>query len=270
MTIKANRIIRYYDSHDRDDEELSQTIFHQVAIEYLMTVIRWLLLGKGFGVITNVNLYVTDDPQEPGISPDIAVIAGLAVEGRQAGDSNSYYVGNDGPPPVVVFEISSDATWQLDLDSKLAKYSAMGVPEYFAFDPQQPGVWTKDLRNAGRLKGWRLNAAGNYVELAKNAESWLWSEQLDSWLGVDKKDSKYLRLYTRLVQIRLTELEAADLRAEVERQEKEVALQKATVEGLRVETERREKELALQKAETERQRAEKLAQKLRELGIEPE
>ncbi len=239
MTIKANRIERYYDSHRWDDEELGQSIFHQMAIEYLFLILRWLFREKQFGITTNVNFYVTDDPLEPGISPDVAVVAGLKDSERQPDEPYSYYVGQDGPPPTVVFEMSSEKTWQQDLLEKPARYAQMGIKEYFAFDPHERGVWTKGWRKQGRLLGWRLKTAGEYEELTKNEQGWLWSKELDSWLVVD---GQYLRLYQSSGERRLTGEEA-------ERQEKEQVLHLAIIE---------------------RQRAERLAQKLRELGQNPD
>jgi hypothetical protein len=50
------------------------------------------------------------------------------------------------------------------------------------------------------------------VELVANAEGWLWSEHLESWLV---SDQAYLRLYDRHHQLRLTGEEALAQRAEV-------------------------------------------------------
>ncbi len=269
MSIKANRIERYYDSHTRDDEELTQTFFHQAVIEYLIEVLKWLYHGQNIGMATNVNFYVTANPYEAGISPDVAVVDGLKIFDRPADEAGSYYVGPEGPAPRVVFEMSSRDTWMLDLglDNKVpveqqkpARYAAMGIAEYFAFDPNQPGFWIKDWRKQGRFAGWRMGPTGQYSRIEKNEQGWLWSEQLDSWLVID---GQLLSVYDREGQLRLTEAEASQRmaeserqQAEIERQRAEAAIKQVEVESRRAEIEKRRADTEQQRAETERERAE--------------
>lgn len=269
MTLKANRIERYYDSHQREDEELSQTIFHDIAIRYLIAMLEWLFNTQKIGIITNVNLYVTPREDEQGISPDVAVIEGLESYERTSDEPGSYYVGEDGPPPRVVFEMSSKDTWRIDLgiDNKLSveeqkphRYAQMGVAEYFAFDPHQPGHWTKELRRKGRLRGWRLNGAGEYEELTKDLAGRLWSEQLNSWLIVD---DKFLRLYDEHNNLRLTGEDAKDQLLQAEQQRVRMERERAEIAEQQVEVERRQ-------AETERRRLEELLEKIRKAGLDPD
>ncbi len=295
MTTKANRIERYYDSHLRDDEELSQTFFHQAAIEYLVAVLRWLYFAEKMGIATSINFYHAAFFGIP-LSPDIAVVDGLEIDGRKPNEERSYYVGRDGPPPRVVVEMSSEGTWPTDLTEKVVKYAQMGVLEYIAFDPHQPSVWTKEWKPKGRLLGWRLDSTtGVYQEISKNADGWLWSEQLDSWLLVD---DKYLRLRTSAGELRLdrgdaehyqfiTEQQRADAerqareiesrraeaesrRAEVESRRADAERQAREIESRRAEAEREAKEVALKEAELERARLEELREKIRKLGLDPD
>ena len=75
---------------------------------------------------------------------------------------------------------------------------------------------------------------GRYQELVSNEQGWLWSEQLGLWLGVHES---MLRLFTAEGNL----IPAPEEAVEQERQLKEQA----------------------------QQRAERLAQKLRELNIDP-
>src|SRR5438132_397489 len=118
MTIKTNRIERYYDTHDVVGAELTQSRIHVAVIEYLILVIRWIFHGKDVGVTGGINFYLTDSTHEPAKSPDIAVVDGLEVDPDNLEDSPSYHIGKDGPPPRVVFEISSRETWRQDLEEK--------------------------------------------------------------------------------------------------------------------------------------------------------
>jgi Uma2 family endonuclease len=280
MTLRANRIERYYDTHDREGEELTQSIAHFAAIQYLLTILEWLFVGQRVGILSSVNLYHTDDPNEPGISPDIAVIGGLDVAEYADQEITSYYVGSDGPPPRVVIEISSKDNWKIDLADKPASYTALRIPEYFVFNPGRPVVWTGAWRSKGRLVGWRLNAAGLYEEIEKQPDGRLWSEQLASWIGVD---GRYPRLYTlegvlrvdaataeqrerraaqRQIEIEQRERRAAQRQVEAEQRERRAAQRQVEIEQRerraaqrQVEIEQREKEAALQRVEAAQQEA---------------
>ena len=69
MTIKTNRIERYYDTHEVEGAELTQSVDHFLVIQYLIVVLQWLFHGKQVGVISNVNFYQTANPTETSISP---------------------------------------------------------------------------------------------------------------------------------------------------------------------------------------------------------
>src|SRR4051794_21042125 len=115
MTIKPNRIERYYDTHDVEGAELTSSRIHVAIIEYLTLVLQWIFHGKGVGVTGGINFYLTDNSLEPAKSPDIAVVDGLEVDPDNLEDTPSYHVGRDGPPPRVVFKIASRETWRQDL-----------------------------------------------------------------------------------------------------------------------------------------------------------
>src|SRR4051794_9891401 len=110
MTTKANRIERYYDTHDLEGAELTQSRIHVAVITYLTLVLQWIFHGKDVGVTGGINFYLTDNPLEPSKSPDIVVVDGLEVDPANLEDTPSYYIGEDGPPPRVVFEIASKET----------------------------------------------------------------------------------------------------------------------------------------------------------------
>jgi Uma2 family endonuclease len=75
--------------------------------------------------------------------------------------------------PDLIIELLSESTAQEDRTTKKAIYEkTFRTPEYYCFDPD-----TK------RLEGWRLNAKLRYQPLKRNDKGWLWSEELDCWLG---------------------------------------------------------------------------------------
>ena len=146
--------------------------------------------------------------------------------------------GEQGKYPDVIVEILSDSTANIDRNNKKILYqNTFRTPNYFGFDP-----------NTLELQGFRL-IDGQYQAISPNEQGYLWSEQLGLYLGIfDRK----LRYFTANGQLVPTPQEA-ELQ---QRQAKEQAIL--------------EKEQALLEKERERQAKEKLAQKLRELGIDPD
>ena len=90
------------------------------------------------------------------IAPDVLVAFGVGTHSR-----SSYLVWEEGKPPDWVLEVASPSTAANDLDFKRRAYAAMGVPEYWLFDPKG------DLFPAGQpqLQGLALSDGG-YVRLA--------------------------------------------------------------------------------------------------------
>jgi len=158
------------------------------------------------------------------------------IRGVKVGRVRSWRVGKTGPAPHVVIEIASQETWNKDLQEKPVKYAAMGVEEYFAYDPNEPVL----LRDGRRLFGWRLDRATRSMrELPLDPQGRLWSLHLESYLV---SDGAYLRLYDSTGQLRLTQGELETQRADME----------------------------AQRADAGERRADALAEKLRSLGIDPD
>jgi Uma2 family endonuclease len=139
--------------------------------------------------------------------------------------------GEQGKYPNVIVEILSDSTANIDRNKKKILYqNTFRTPNYFWFDPESL-----------ELQGFRL-IAGQYQAIAANENGYLWSEQLELYLGIFERK---LRYFTPTGELVLTA-------AEAELQE------------------RKAKEQALLEKEQAILERERLAQKLRELGIDPE
>jgi phage-related minor tail protein len=196
------------------------------------------------------------------------VIDDLVVGELDKDSTTSYYVGEDGSPPRVAFEISSNETWKKDLEEKPTKYAAMGITEYFVFDPNVPSLWKGKWQEYERLVGWRKQSdSDQYQEIPKDEIGRVWSEQLESWLVVE---GKLLRLYTVYGELRLTKDEAEQFRADAAEQQANAERQRANIERQRANIERQRAETAERQLEAERQRAEKLAELLRRYNYDPD
>jgi Uma2 family endonuclease len=240
-----DEVAYYYDFHPTEEDLMGETPVHAALIHYLMSVLHRLFQGQRCAIYENLNFYQTSKDDEYPLAPDIAILKG--VDYRE--DIRSWRVGKTGPAPHVVLEIASPETWKRDLHEKPTLYAQMGVQEYFAYDPYQPPL----LRGtSSKLFGWSLSS-NSIRALRPDANGRLWSPLFDSFLV---PDGKWLRLYDRDGFLRLTEAEAAEQARWAEAQARKVAEQA------------RQYEAEARKAAD--QKAEKLAEKLRSLGIDPD
>ncbi len=156
----------------------------------------------------------------------------LVVFGRSKRDRGSYKQWEeDGTPPQVVFEILSPGNTQVEMGNKLLFYDRHGVEEYYLYDP-----------DTNQLGGW-LRVEG-YLEAIEPIAKWV-----SPRLGICFDDAQSpLQIYRPDGQPFLTYTEVAQ----------------------RLEQERQEKEQALQQLAIVQEKSDRLAQRLRELGIDPE
>jgi Uma2 family endonuclease len=152
--------------------------------------------------------------------PDFFVVLGTERRPRL-----SWVVWNeDGLYPNVIIELLSESTAKVDRGLKKQIYQdTFRTPEYFWFDPDS-------LEFAGFCL---LN--GTYQPIETNERGWMWSQQLELYLGIDEQK---LRFFTAV--------------------------------GLLVPTPAEVAQQQTQLAQQQTQRAETLAAKLRELGIDPD
>jgi Uma2 family endonuclease len=157
----------------------------------------------------------------------------MVVLGRPKGHRGSYKQWEeDNIPPQVVFEVASPGNTQAEWDAKLAFYEQYGIEEYYIYDPDT-SEWRGYVREGGKLA---------VIEAMEGWVSPLLGIRFGRGSGTDP--GVYAPSGERFVGY-----------VEVRR-----ALELAVAREL--EARRRE--------EAARQRAEQLAQKLRELGIEPD
>lgn len=156
----------------------------------------------------------------------------MVVFGRPKGDRGSYQQWKeDNIAPQVVFDILSPGNTQTEMIKKLAFYDRYGVEEYYIYDPDK-----NDLSG--------LHRSQNRLEIIEVIDNWisprlgirfeLGEPELCLYYPNEQRFQSYVEIAQRL-------------------QESEAELAKERL-----------------KVQEERQRAEKLAIKLRELGINPE
>ena len=134
-------------------------------------------------VALDILMYPEEGNPNNRISPDVLVALGLGTHNRM-----SYLVWREGKPPDWVLEVASPSTAACDLDAKRHVYAAMGVPEYWLFDPQgglfQPGM--------PRLQGLTL-ARGEYEPLSARLVDGVYTIRSNT-LGLDlRADGELIR-----------------------------------------------------------------------------
>lgn len=174
--------------------------------------------------------------QDP-IVPDVFLSLGVEMPTDWSKKQNrSYFVWEFGKAPEVCIEIVSNREGN-ELGKKKDLYARIGIPYYAVFDPLEQ-IQRSNEMNGQLLRVWGLTF-GQYVEMAH--PFWLPTVGLGLtiWEGeFEAVSGTWLRWCDRDQQVLPTGAEA--------------------------------KVLEFQRAESERQKAERLAERLRELGVNPD
>jgi Uma2 family endonuclease len=223
------------------DEPPLETDFHREQIELLIRLLKhWWRDRPDFYITGNLTVYYNAKQikKRDFRGPDVFVV--LGVEKR---DRRSWAIWEEGGMyPNVVIELLSNSTATVDRGAKKKLYQDVWrVPNYFWFHPETM-----------EFEGFHL-VNGQYEAIAPTETGWLWSEQLDLYLGIHERQLRWFSAEGYLIP----------LPEEAERQAKEQALQAKEQERQAKEQERLAKEQALQLAE-------QLKVLLRAQGIDPD
>ncbi|CAK0762538.1 Uma2 family endonuclease [Gammaproteobacteria bacterium] len=194
----------------------------------------------------------------------------MVAFGRPKGYRGSYKQWCEGGiAPQVAFEILSPGNRRAEMARKFDFYQRYGVEEYYTHDPDR-----------GLLKGW-LRRAGQLIEIPV-MEGWV-SPRLGIRFGPEgtdlviwRPDGRRFETFIENAKRSETEHQRAEAESrlvresEAERQQAEVERQQAVAECQRADAEARRAREAERQAETEYQRAQRLAERLRALGLDPD
>ena len=252
---------RQYFVYPEDDMPESQP---QIDLsDHLRSVLNTFYQGSNCFITGNLEIRAPDKSFSfQAIVPDVAVFKNLVLTPEERRRLKSWRMSQPNrPAPDVVFEISSDHTWQHDLDPKPEHYRQLGVKEYFAYDPLN--LWPGTVH----LRGWRYT---NFVleEIQPDAAGRLWSVELESWVA---PDGEFLQLYDQDGNMRpdlKTLKQQIEQSAVAERIAREVAQEQTRLAQAQTETERIAKEAVQQQMEIERAAAETAEAALRQSEAE--
>jgi len=234
-----------------DDGEPMESNNHRVAMNLLIQSLKYywrdrqdFFVGGNMFVYYSINQVKNQDFK----GPDFFVV--LDVDGTINRDAWIAWE-EDSRLPDVVIELMSPSTAEVDLTTKKDIYERkLKTQDYFVYNPKNPNS----------LRGWQL-INRRYQSLSPNQQGRLYCESLGLWLGIwegkiENSQGTWLRFFDADGNLVLMGDEAETKRAELERQQKEL--------------EQQQKEEVIQQLKIEKQQKERLAAKLRELGIDPD
>jgi Uma2 family endonuclease len=192
------------------DEPPLETDLHRKQMEILISSLEfWWQARQDFYVSGNLTVYYSSNQRK---SEDFRGPDFFVVLGAERKDRKSWVVWQeDGKYPNVIVEILSDTTATVDKGLKKEIYQdTFRTPDYFWFDP-----YTLEFA------GFHL-VDGQYQELVPTSQGWLWSQQLELYLGIHENR---LRFFAPDGQLVIQGEEQQRQRAEQERQRAERAEQ---------------------------------------------
>jgi len=197
----------------------------------------------------------------------------MVAFGRSKGHRGSYRTWDENNvSPQAVFEILSPGNRKTEMEKKRLFYQRHGVMEYYVYDPDRI-----------RLSGW--NRSGKRFRAVEEEKMRKWISPLlnirfdlrEDDLHIFFPDGKEFltpletaRQYDAKLKTADQRAEAADKRAKAERQKAKTERQRAEAADKRAKANALRAEAANKRLEAERREKERLAAKLRELGISPD
>jgi Uma2 family endonuclease len=234
---------------------------------------------RSFVAMSNVGLFFT--VRRRPLVPDALLSVGVELPADiRAKSHRSYFIWEYGKAPDVVIEVVSNREGDEDT-GKLAVYAEFAVPYYVIFDPDR-------VLGAEALRAYRLDIdaqeyrtmagpvsfpkiglglrlwQGRYEDLDATWLRWVDAEGTPVPTGRERADAE-----RQLAESERLRADTERQLAESERQRADTERQRAESERQRADAERQRAESERQRADAERQRADRLAEQLRQFGVEP-
>ena len=219
--------------YPEEDGKVSESAKHYEQAHDLRDALRRFFSGHADIFIgVNIFLYYRQGDPRKVISPDLLVARGVPL--RPIEERGSYRLWEEGVVPQVVVELTSGSTRQEDMVRKPRQYAALGVHEYFMFDPMDEFL-------KPRLQGYRLNADGHYDRLPgdelESLELGLRLVVRDGWLRLLNPRTNTLLPTDVEVDAALAESEAALAESEAALAARDAALVERDAENARLRAE---------------------------------
>ncbi|MFM7423561.1 MAG: Uma2 family endonuclease [Elainella sp.] len=169
------------------DEPPLETYLHLRQLMLLLSCLDWLWRNRNdYFAAGNLTIYYSPKQRksEDFRGPDFFVVLGTERKPRK-----SWVVWEEeGKYPNLIIELLSDSTADTDRGLKKQIYQdTFRTPEYFWFDP-----------NSLEFQGLAL-LQGSYEEMTPNEQGWLWSQQLQLFLGIQDRQLRFFTPEGKLV-----------------------------------------------------------------------
>jgi Uma2 family endonuclease len=143
--------------YPEEDGSLTESMKHLTQLTDLFASLRLFFANQpDVFVGANIAFFYQEGDNTKYYGPDVLVARG--VRPRPLEERGSYKLWEEGVVPQVIIELTSASTRKVDVVQKPRYYAALGVAEYYLFDPL--GEFLRP-----RLQGYRLTAAGRYERL---------------------------------------------------------------------------------------------------------
>jgi len=228
--------VQWLPSNLWSDEPPLESDFHRDQIDLLIRILRgWWCDRNDVYISGNLTIYYNQQQLK---SRDFRGPDFFVVLGTEKKDRRSWVVWDEqGQYPNVILEILSNSTKPVDKGPKKTLYqNIFRTPDYFWFDP-----------DTFELEGFHL-LDGRYEPIPATGQGWLWSHQLDLYLGVHENKLRFFTPDGELIP-----------------SPEELAAQ----ERQRAEQERQRAEQERQRAEQAEQELQRLRAQMEALGIDP-
>ncbi|MBW4634347.1 MAG: Uma2 family endonuclease [Iphinoe sp. HA4291-MV1] len=161
------------------DEPSLESDLHREQIELLLACLKWWWRERtDFYASGNLTIYFSPEhiTTRDFRGPDFFVVLGVENRPRK-----SWILwAEQGKYPNVIIELLSDSTAKVDKEFKKQLYQdTFRTPEYFWFHP-----------NTLEFKGFRL-MGGKYQPIEATTSGWLWSQQLELFVGVHESKLRF-------------------------------------------------------------------------------
>lgn len=151
---------------ESDGKPMAETMNHILVITYLLDVLMaWFKDRADMYVGGNNMIYFAEGFPKLSFAPDVYLIPGLDKTPRRI-----IKLWEEKNAPSVIFEITSRATWEVDLGDKMDLYAQIGVREYFVYDAEHEELDPP-------LRGFRL-VNNQYERLHANEDGEIYSEEM--------------------------------------------------------------------------------------------
>jgi Uma2 family endonuclease len=192
---------------ESDGKPMGETEIHIREIIYLFEALDEHLRGvPEVYVGADMLLYYVEGNPRKFVVPDVFVTRGVP-----RGERRIYKLWEEGRPPSLIVEVTSDSTRSEDIFRKKALYEQIGVEEYVLYDPLQDYL-------SPPLQGFRL-VDGHYQPIPTGADGAILSQTTGVTLRIEERGVRALHTATGepILSNEEVRAELTKLRAELDR-----------------------------------------------------